>query len=548
MVFTKKNPTKANNIAVSSYNLTMLSLFRYQAFKPLTLLLLGAFSVLGFAPFYWYLASVLSLIGLFYFWHLSQSPKQAALAGFIYGLGFFGAGIYWIYISLYEFGGMPSLMAGVLTLTLCAFMALFPAAVGALSVWASGVSLTSRKTHTMLLTIPLAWALTDWVRSWIFTGFPWLSIGYSQVPRSPLAGYMPVIGVYGVSLLTVFSASLIGFWLAKNFIHKANTLRWQRNAIALLFFIWGTGGLLKIVEWTVPIGKPLSVSLLQGNIAQNLKWIPEVAEQTLVLYLKMAESSSAQLIVMPETALPVLSSEIPLALKARLQIHAKKNQGGMLVGLVELENGEYFNSVLSLGSSPSEVYRKSHLVPFGEFIPLKSALGWIYRDLLNMPLSDLSRGTTHQQPMSIASQQVALNICYEDVFGEEIIRQLPRATLLVNVSNDAWYGESIAADQHLQFSQARALETGRMVLRATNTGATAIIDPHGQLVAQAPHFRQFMLNGIAQGYRGSTPYVRWGNWLFLGICLIITLFLIRSKLSTRAQSLSKGLVSKRKTK
>jgi apolipoprotein N-acyltransferase len=187
-------------------------------------------------------------------------------------------------------------------------------------------------------------------------------------------------------------------------------------------------------------------------------------------------------------------------------------------------------------------------VPFGEFIPLKSALGWIYRDLLNMPLSDLSRGDPHQQPMSIAGQQVALNICYEDVFGEEIIRQLPQATLLVNVSNDAWYGESIAADQHLQFSQARALETGRMVLRATNTGATAIIDPHGNLVAQAPHFSQFILNGMAQGYRGSTPYVRWGNWLFLGICLIIALFLIRTKLNTRAQLLSKGLVSKRKTK
>ena len=165
-----------------------------------------------------------------------------------------------------------------------------------------------------------------------------------------------------------------------------------------------------------------------------------------------------------------------------------------------------------------------------------------------MPLSDLSRGGAHQQPMSIAGQQVALNICYEDVFGEEVIRQLPKATLLVNVSNDAWYGESIAADQHLQFSQARALETGRMVLRATNTGATAIIDHHGNLIAQAPHFTQFTLNGMAQGYHGTTPYVRWGNWLFLGVCLIITLFLVRTKLNTRVKSLSKGLVSKHKTK
>jgi apolipoprotein N-acyltransferase len=159
-------------------------------------------------------------------------------------------------------------------------------------------------------------------------------------------------------------------------------------------------------------------------------------------------------------------------------------------------------------------------VPFGEFIPLKVAFGWIYRDLLNMPLSDLTKGSIHQQPMNIAGEKVAINICYEDVFGEEIIRQLPAATILVNASNDAWYGQSNAAYQHMQFSQARALETGRTVLRATNTGATAIIDPHGNILAHAPHFTGTTLNGTAQGYSGSTPYVHWGNWLFLIICLI----------------------------
>jgi len=510
----------------------MLPLFRYRAFKYLVLLILGAIGVLGFAPFYFYPANILSLIGLFYFWHLNSSPKQAALDGFIYGLGLFGGGIYWIYISLNEFGGMPSMAAGVLTIILCAFMALFPALVGMLSVWASGVSLLSKQTHTMLLTIPVSWALTDWIRGWIFTGFPWLSIGYSQVPNSPLAGYMPIIGVYGVSLLATFSASLLGFWLAKSFIHKANSKRWQRNVILLLMLIWLTGGLLKSVEWTSPIGTPIKVSLLQGNIAQNLKWLPEVAEQTLGLYLKMAEASTAQLIVMPETALPVLSSDLPTELISRLKNHAITNKGEVLVGLVELENSEYFNSVLSLGTSPTNVYRKSHLVPFGEFIPLKSVLGWIYRDLLNMPLSDLSRGSIHQKPMQIAGQKVAMNICYEDVFGEEIIRQLPEATLLVNISNDAWYGESIAAYQHLQFSQARALETGRMVLRATNTGATAIIDQHGHIVAHTPHFTQATLNGSAQGFNGSTPYVILGNWLFLALCSLMIAFVAWSKFST----------------
>jgi apolipoprotein N-acyltransferase len=170
-------------------------------------------------------------------------------------------------------------------------------------------------------------------------------------------------------------------------------------------------------------------------------------------------------------------------------------------------------------------YHKFHLVPFGEFIPLKNLIGWIYRDWLNMPLSDLSRGARHQTPMPLANQKIAVNICYEDVFGEEIIRQLPQATVLVNASNDAWYGRSNAAEQHLQFSQMRALETGRMVLRATNTGASAIINRDGMILAALPQFETAILNGSAQGYTGSTPFVRWGNWAIISL-LFITLILL----------------------
>ena len=526
----------------------MSLLTRYKFFKPSALLLLGALSVLGFAPFYFYPARIISLIGLFYFWHLSYTPKQAAFSGFIYGLGMFGTGIYWIYISLHEFGGMPNLMAGFCTFVLCAFLSLFPAAVGALSVWISGVSISAKQGRTMMIAIPVFWAMADWIRSWIFTGFPWLTIGYSQVPNSPLAGYMPIVGVYGVSLITVFISSLIGLWLANRFINQSHTLIWQRNAIAMLLLIWLTGNVLKSVEWATPVGKPISVALLQDNISQSLKWAPEVAEQTLAKYLSMAEASHAQLIIMPETALPVLSSELPDLVKTRLQQHAISNNGDILMGLVERENGQYFNSMLSIGSAQAEVYRKSHLVPFGEFIPLKAAFGWIYRDWLNMPLSDLARGSLHQQPMSIAGQKVAVNICYEDVFGEEIIRQLPQATLLVNASNDAWYGESLAAYQHLQFSQARALETGRTVLRATNTGATAMIDPHGNVLVHAQHFTETTLNAMAQGYKGSTPYVRFGNWLFLGICFLGIMFIGWPKLAGSSKRLAKFLVSQRKTK
>jgi len=479
--------------------------------KSLTVLLLGALCVLGFAPFYFYLVSILSLAGLFYFWHLDSTPKQAAMSGFLYGLGLFSTGIYWIYISLHDFGNMPSVIAALVTFLLCAFMALFTALVGALSV-----RISKPQSPQLLISIPILWALADWTRSWIFTGFPWLTMGYSQVPYSPLAGYMPIVGVYGVSMITVLVAGLISFWLAKQ---PVSTL-WKRNTIALLLVIWVTGSLLKLVEWTTATPKPISVALLQGNISQDTKWSPEIAEKTLSLYLHMAEASKAKLIIMPETALPVLSSEIPQGLITRLQTHAVQNQGAILVGAVEHDNNAYFNSMLSIDGNKTEFYRKSHLVPFGEFIPLKVAFGWVYRDLLNMPLSDLTRGSTSQQPMHIVGEKIAINICYEDVFGEEIIRQLPAATLLVNASNDAWYGQSNAAYQHMQFSQARALETGRTVLRATNTGATAIIDPHGNVLAHAQHFTETTLNGVAQGYSGSTPYVLWGNWLFLIICLI----------------------------
>lgn len=496
--------------------------------KPLVLFLLGATCVLGFAPFYLYPVSLLSLSGLCYVWWQCNSPKQAAIAGFFYGLGLFCLGIYWIYISLHDFGHMPVWMAALATLLLCAFMALFPALVGWLSL-----KVTKAQSTQLLMAVPVWWALADWTRSWIFTGFPWLSIGYSQVPASPLAGYMPVLGVYGVTLITLGIACAIAYCLRS----AQQGLKHKQQLIYAMLSLTLVGALLKQVEWTTPQASPIKVALLQGNIAQDLKWSPDMVEHTLSHYLRMAEASDAQLIVMPETALPVLSSTLPESYRLRLQALAKRNDGAVLVGVIEHEREQYFNSMLKVAAANSEVYRKSHLVPFGEFIPLKAVFAWVYRDWLNMPLSDLSRGTLSPQPMSVAGQKLAVNICYEDVFGEEIIRQLPAATLLVNASNDAWYGQSIAADQHLQFSQARAMETGRMVLRATNTGATAMIDQHGQVLAHAPHFSVSTVTVMAQGYSGSTPYVRFSNTLVLLLCSLgLLLIFVPNFLASRAKT------------
>jgi apolipoprotein N-acyltransferase len=488
----------------------------FSRYPYLFLPMLGAIGVLGFAPFYAYPAMFFSLAGLIAYWLRADNMKTAALQGFVYALGLFCVGIYWIFISLHTFGGMPPIMAGIATFLLCAFMASFTALVGALAF------LCKKNAVSHIIAIAVFWALADWTRSWIFTGFPWLTIGYSQAPFGPFAGFLPIIGVYGVSLITVLFA---GFVSALFFNHFSLLAR--RNFIVLMLIFWVSGNLLKWVDWTTPIGKPFSVALVQGNIAQEIKWSPEYAEQTITTYLALLKNSHAELTILPETALPMLSHQLDGKLIESITQHAKMHLGNVIIGIVEYnpESQAYFNSALSFGVDSTQHYQKSHLVPFGEFIPLKAVFGWIYRDWLNMPLSDLSRGEKIQTPMQLAGQKVAVNICYEDVFGEEIIRQLPEATILANISNDAWYGKSFAADQHLQFSQARAIETGRMVLRATNTGATAMIDPHGMLLAHAPHDEVTTLNGQAQGYQGATPYVRFGNWPFIIFAFIVVALL-----------------------
>jgi len=474
---------------------------------------LGAIAVLGYAPFYFYPLTIISLAGFFYLLQKSNSAKQAACLGYAFGLGFFCTGVSWIYVSLHDYGGMPLIMAAFATFGFCAFLALFHAAAAGLA----------KRFGTLLISAPVFWVILEWIRSWIFTGFPWLNVGYSQVPYSPLAGFAPLFGVYGVSLLVAFTASLLAIYL-----HQSLTTRVK--IVGIIVVVWLVGGLLKFAQWSTPLGAPISVALLQGNIPQDMKWRTEVAEHTLNQYLVMVKESNAKLIVLPETALPMLVEQLPSGYLSQLKTHAQNNGGDVLAGAVESENDQYYNSMLSFGSSPTQTYRKSHLVPFGEFIPLKGLIGWIYRDWLQMPLSDLSRGSVTQKPLAIAGQMIAVNICYEDVFGEEIIRQLPQATMLLNASNMAWYGNSWSADQHLQMSQMRALETGRMMLRATNTGATAIIDQRGKVLSHAPHFTKAMIEGKAQGYAGSTPYVRFGNWPVIILCIgLLALLWVRKK-------------------
>ena len=478
------------------------------AWQAILAFLFGGLAILGFAPLYFYPAPILALAWLFYSLHATPTAKQAFRTGWFFGFGLFSVGVSWIYVSLHDFGEMPLLLAGAATVIFCGFLALFPA----MAAWLSA-KLPNKK---RLIGLPLLWVAFEWVRLWIFTGFPWLTIGYSQVPYSPLAGVAPVFGVFGVSLAVAACASLI----AAAF-HQAIP---RKTLAIILLGVWLVGAALKHIAWSDAVGKPITFSLLQGNISQDLKWREDTLAPTLDLYYRMVNTSTAQLIVLPETALPILASNLPKDYLPVIREHAKDNQGNVIIGLAERElihdKIHYFNSAISTGTAPEQHYRKSHLVPFGEFIPLKSALGWIYNDLLHIPLTDLSSGGTAQTPLLLSGQKIAVNICYEDAFGEEVIRQLPAATMLVNLTNDAWYGDSLAAHQHLQMAQARALETSRVMLRATNTGATAVIGRDGNVLAEAPLFKQVSLDGEAQGYAGTTLYVRWGNWPVIGLIFL----------------------------
>ena len=486
--------------------------------------LAGLLGVGAFAPFEFFWLAWLSWGGLFFLVLTASSPRRAAGRGFAFGLAQFLGGVSWVYVSMHDVGGMPWPVAALATLVLCAYLSLFPAMVA----W--GVRRLAILGHGGWRSACLfasGWVLAEWLRGWLLTGFPWLALGYSQSPPSPLAGYAPLLGVYGVSLVTVLVAAL------------GSAAVWQRRAVflaaALALLALGAG--LRHLAWTEPVGPSLKVALLQGNIAQDLKWAPERFLDSLTTYVALARDNPADLTVLPETAVPALYDQLPPEFLADLKALTARNGGDLLLGVpVARRAGQevrYFNSAVSLGASPEQFYSKSHLVPFGEFVP--PGFQW-FLDLMHIPMSDFSSGGPGQKPLALAGQQVAPNICYEDVFGGEIIASLPQATLLVNLSNTAWFGHSLAQPQHLQISQLRALETGRPMLRATNTGMTAVVAPDGRVQAVLPPFTRGALVAQVRGYQGLTPFARLGNAGVLVLALVLLLAAGQSALARRRET------------
>lgn len=487
----------------------------------------GVAQTLAFAPRDWWWLQLLAMAGWFALIERSASRRQAAWLGGAFGVAGFCAGIWWLYVSMHDYGGMPAAMAGAAVVLFSIYLAIYPALAATLTRMAPATG------PWRVLAFAGAVTICEWLRGVMFTGFPWLSPGYAHVD-GPLAGFAPIVGVYGMGGLAALTAALMARAVFPVNLAAALRTRVLTLAGALVVVLAGAGAARH--AWTSPSGEPLKVRLLQGNVPQDMKFQQATVSKAMRMYTDMIVAAPADVIVTPETAFPVLLPLLPRDLGMEIREFADRTGSHVLVGalgVTPLDNGEngYTNSLFGVTPKDTTLHRydKHHLVPFGEFVPW--GFHWFVR-MMNIPLGDLLRGSATPEGFPVKGQRIALDICYEDLFGEEIARALRNmdqpATVLANSTNLGWFGDTIALDQHLQIARLRSLETGRPMLRATNTGVTAIIDAQGRVQGRLPSMTIGVLTGNVQPYAGLTPYVRFGNvpplvlaLLALGAALLI---------------------------
>jgi len=484
-------------------------------------ILLGISLTFAFAPYKIFPLAVLAPAGLLALWlRVSPSPKKAFALGYLFGLGLFGSGVYWVFISIHVFGGVPIPLAILITMGFIAILAMFPAIVG---------YLTNRffpllTTEKLVYAFPAIWVFFEWMRGLLFTGFPWLFLGYSQT-HSPLKGYAPLLSVYGVSLaLTISSALLVNTFIR---YQQKNFKSLYQNLLALAI-IWMLGGVLSFIPWTIPEGKPLSVSLVQGNIPQTIKWSPEHLQFSLERYLSLTEPlwGKSNIIIWPEAAVPIPLQNAESFIN-RLDEKARASDTALILGIPIRTADEkgYYNAIITLGADKG-VYTKRHLVPFGEYTPLSNLLASTLK-FMDIPMSELVAGRVNQAPLMIGKTKILPSICYEIAFPD-LTRSTDKSIgMLLVVTNDAWFGDSSAEPQHLQMAAMRALEFGKPVLFVSNDGITAIINPQAQIEKSLPRQESAVLNGTIQPMYGITPWLKNGMdpmiFLFVFFLAIATL-------------------------
>lgn len=498
----------------------------------------GGLSVLSFAPFHFWPLQIVSLALLFgqllREGDAALTRRQSAWLAWAYGLAWLSVSTSWLIYAMSVYGGLPWGLSALALILLEGALSLYVAAAAYFTHW-----LRQRWRVSLLLTgllvLPALWTVAEWLRIWFLTGFPWTISGYAHTD-SPLAGFAPLVGVLGLGWLNAVLAAALALLL-----HGAINRPKKISLAVLTLLLFAAGAALQQIEWTRPQGEPIQVRLLQGNVAQDMKFDQEHLNESLSLYHDMVTAAPAALIVTPETALPMLTSQLPPDYLPILNSFVLDSNSALLIGVAVHDGGDiYSNSVLGFSRRYDQPYRydKHHLVPFGEFIP--AGFRWFVK-LMSIPMGEFSTRGPIQPAMKVADQLVMPNICYEDLFGEEIAAQLAAqhaagqamASILLNVSNLAWYGKSFAIPQHLQISQMRVLETGRPMLRSTNTGATAYISPGGKVESLLPENTRDTLVVKVQGYTGITPYILTGN---LGILSIVCLSLLLAFFSGRKRN------------
>jgi apolipoprotein N-acyltransferase len=500
-------------------------LFSLTADRPkisrLVVFVIGCAMTLAFAPAEWSILAPLLILPLL-FVALTVSPKETGAHFFWFGFGLFLTGTYWIYISVHVFGNAAVWIALLLMVGLSWIMAMFLGLVG----W-----LMSRLSHgepwRLLFVAPAAWVTVEWIRGWILTGFPWLSQGYGQIDAA-LAGWAPVLGIYGVSFMLLFGTAAI-------LVLIMTTGKQRLIAAPLIVLPWIVGSGLGAIEWTEPYGKAIRTTIIQAGVPQDQKWLTSQRQATLDFYRGSTLSvPDSELIIWPEVAIPALQTQVADYLDI-VDGDAKRNGQTILLGILENSTersteARIFNSVLMLGTEQRQFYRKRHLVPFGEYFPVPASVReWM--KMQNLPYSDLAKGRDVQPLLTTANgTTLSIAVCYEDAFGAEQLYAFPDADILINVSNDAWFGESVAPYQHLQMARMRALEVGRYSVRSTNTGISAFIGPQGELLQTGKQFEEEIMTADIRPRRGTTVYADVGNWPILGLCVtILGFFWIRSR-------------------
>ncbi len=478
-------------------------------------LLSGAALTLAFAPFEWRIISLLSPAVLFYLLQQAHTTRQHLFLSYSFAVGMFGTGASWIFYSMYFFAHAHFLLAGGLTLLFVLFIALLFLPLGFLTsrFQACSCSLTAK----LLLFYPASWVLVEWFRGWFLTGFPWLYLGHTHIDNS-LANIAAITGSLGVSYLSALLSGVLVVLIL-------GSPKSRVYALLLSVFILAGSYFLGQIRWTQPTGKPVRVSLLQGNIPQEKKWQPEMLQPTLDLYQQLTnENWDADLIIWPETAIPGYFRDHLDEVILPLQARSRETQTDILIG------GFYYNeagipgsenSILAITPEQRSIYSKQHLVPFSEYIPFLKYLRWLDQWIM-LPYDSVKKGSG-PTTLRIAGITAQMSVCYEDAYGNETIRGLPEATMLINVSNDGWFTGSIEPAQHMEIARMRSIETGRYLLRGTNIGISAIVNEKGQITATAPAYTTTVIKGSAQPFSGATPYVRMGNWLIISLLSLVVL-------------------------